>query len=77
MGEICGLFNLGFLFQKFGFGVLQMVLEVKECIIIMEYVRQNPVKNLRCGFSIDAGSYMYSLWPGKDGVYGIASRCEV
>jgi hypothetical protein len=66
LGESSGLFNLGFLFQKFGFEVLQMVLEVKQwCTIIMEYVRQNPVKNLRCGFSIDAGSYMYHCGQAK------------
>jgi hypothetical protein len=65
LGESSGLFNLGFLFQKFGFFVLQMVLQVQECTIIMEYVRQNPVKNLRCGFSIDAGSYMYHCGQAK------------
>jgi hypothetical protein len=42
-----------------------MVLEVKQCTIIMEYVRQNPVKNLRCGFSIDAGSDMYHCGQAK------------
>jgi hypothetical protein len=65
LDESSGLFNLGFLFQKFGFEVLQMVLEVKQFTIIIEYVRQNPVKNLRCGFSIDAGSYMYHCGQAK------------